>query len=145
MAILDRCTGPACPNCGCEDTTITVKPPPAGPPRVDSLGRQLPSTWWGSGKARCNFCHQAFFFREVEEPAQTPPLPAALPIPAEIDPLAGLAIEPLEATPEPQKAIPFGCCPKCGGKGLVKSVQGGFQYRKCKQCGENFKTVKPAK
>ena len=59
-ARLDRCQGPPCPNCGCEDAEILEQPKPAAD-----------KSWWRSGRAVCRNCDSVFSFKEVSEDQPT--------------------------------------------------------------------------
>lgn len=50
---LDRCDGPACPRCGCQDAEILAQPVPGQ------------ATWYGAGRARCKHCNLIFHFKET--------------------------------------------------------------------------------
>jgi len=125
MALLDKCTGPACPHCGCQDAEIIRMPTGTG--------------WWdGTGKAWCRHCGKFFHFRKrqrfanaedqtsqpEQEETSTPPVEHQEPPP------------PSTRNGNPLK------CPHCGGRGLVKSTRKGIQHRKCRDCGHNYKTEK---
>jgi hypothetical protein len=129
--LLDKCDGPPCPRCGCQDVKILVEPRPAAAPAAFSgvePSRQAPTQWWPTGRAQCNHCRTRFSFREV-----APTIDAEPELPEESEP-----------QPSAQPAAPTKC-PQCAGSRFyVYRTKGAIQYRKCKDCkhlGEN-KTIK---
>jgi hypothetical protein len=126
-AVLDRCNGPPCPACGCQDSEILQWP-------NDGV------SWYATGRAKCRHCGTRFAFRPArakslqsdDEPAPTSPptIDHQEPPPLNTRPL-NLAADPT-------------VCPECGGKSPAKSTQGRKQYRKCSGCGHKFATIKPA-
>ena len=59
--------GPACPRCGCEDSTVIKQPD------------QTKSVWWGSGTAECNHCGQRYCFKpDWQPPAAERRIPAVV-------------------------------------------------------------------
>ena len=60
---LDRCDGPACPRCGCQDAEILAQPDA-------SQGH-----WYGAGRARCRHCNLIYHFKELPkfDVAASPP------------------------------------------------------------------------
>lgn len=67
---LDRCTGPACPRCGCQDAQILAQPDPSQ------------STWYGAGRAKCRHCAMVYHFKEVApaaSEASSPSTPTTAP------------------------------------------------------------------
>lgn len=116
--LLEKCSGPPCPRCGCQDVRILQEPPPEQ--------SQGPATWWAAGRAVCNHCRTKFAFRERP--------------PEELDPP-----DPLETVALPEPEPPATKCPKCGGRYHAYRTIGQVQYRKCKDCGHRGeKTVKKA-
>lgn len=122
LMALERCTGPACPRCGCQDCAILNEPSQAvgqqfinssDPEKVRAWGN---SPWWGAGKARCRHCLTEFTFREL---------------PGEPEP-----------DPEPERADDE--CPKCGAFFKQYTTKGRVQYRKCTNaaCGHKGKNPK---
>jgi len=119
---LQRATGPACPRCGCTDSEILQRPPEAAtaqqpfaiadPQKAAAWAR---SSWWQSGKARCNHCRNVFVFQEM--PASPPEV-------------ADQVIEQESQPAEPSRKATE--CPKCGGPFHVYKTRGQVQYRKCK-------------
>ncbi len=117
MLRLDRCDGPPCSRCGCQDVRIIQTPTGNG-------------SWWDSGRARCRHCGLVFSFREMPEPK----------------PLDILAEMPLLApethgteTPIEQAAV---VCEKCGGPMQITSTRKTIRYHKCQRCGWKTKTVR---
>ncbi len=102
--LLERCDGPECPRCGCQDAEILVEPPP-----------NPGSTWFARGRARCRHCNLRFSFREL--PGGATPEPEA-----EAD--HGCPTYPVKACPEcgsdrvlvtsTRRPIRHHKCPTCG-------------------------------
>ncbi len=120
MHYLDQADGPECPYCGCNDTTITQRPP-AGEKGVD--------WWFGFGQAKCNFCGRSFSVKELP-PESEPELPPA--------------------REEPPSSVPFVSvrCPACKSTNTIvtkspKPMPEGtikFRYHKCRACGNKFRS-----
>jgi transcriptional regulator NrdR family protein len=49
--LLQKCDGPSCPRCGCQDAEILASPGA--------------SKWFPSGRAVCRNCQSKFTFKEV--------------------------------------------------------------------------------
>lgn len=136
---LDRCAGPACPRCGCTDSEILQRPPEvaAGQPSFAIADPQKAaawarSSWWQSGKARCNHCRNVFSFSESDA--------------------SGGSVAPTGDTVDKASACesPAGAtrkiteCPNCGcGKYYADRTVGEVQYRKCRGCKHRGKTPTP--
>lgn len=120
-ARLERCEGPECPHCGCNQSEILQQPQPAGETR----------SWWGSGLARCGHCRATFHFQEM--PAVTTPES----IVEHQEPL-------IDRLPEVPVAVPYVtvCCPQCGSdQTRVTSTRRPIRRHKCKACEHRFKSV----
>lgn len=115
---LDRCTGPVCPHCGCQDAEILTQPHPTGQ-----------KSWWGAGTARCRHCGGQFHFKQAPEPLQ-PQVDHHEPI--------------VETRNGDGRAVPFVkmLCPKCGSDAVkVTSTRKPVRQHRCDSCGKTFKSV----
>jgi uncharacterized Zn finger protein len=117
MTILDRCDGPTCPACGCQQARVLREP------RTDAR------SWWGSGRARCGHCGRVFAFREVAEDPTMPP--AAAPDPAPPVP------EPAPTTT--RRLIDVITCQDCETRMRVVSTTKRVRYYRCPACGRTHK------
>jgi ribosomal protein S27E len=116
---LERCTGPACPRCGCQDAEILKRPDPES------------TTWWASGRARCNHCRREFAFKEI---------------PAEAADFVEGSSSPEESRPS-DMGVPFipVRCPDCHSTDVpVTSSRRPIRWHKCRVCGKTFKSVERA-
>lgn len=116
--ILEPCSGPPCPRCGCRDCKILQAPAAAAENQQFFIGGNTEHTakwnqspWWGSGKARCNHCGTHFSFRDDE-------------------PGADAAHED-----ECDSGDPPTKCPACGGGKYYVYSSKVKKYRKCRDCG----------
>lgn len=125
---LERCTGPACPNCGCEDAEILEQPKPSPDPKQGG--------WWGSGRAECNACGREFRFKELPKP----PEPPADPAPVFDEPANPVAV--LEPPQVEKRVVPVVKCPDCGGEMKITSSRKVVRYHKCPKCGQTAKTAR---
>lgn len=124
VGVLERCDGPPCPRCGCQDSKILQWPNDG-------------ASWYATGRAECRHCGTRFGFRparaarrqeDAESTVYPPEIDVQEPAPLSVRPI-GLAADPT-------------ACPQCGGKGLVYRTVDRQQYRKCGNCGNRFKTLK---
>ena len=144
---LERCTGPACPRCGCKDADILRDgtPQPTAQPPLAKRTR-----WWSDGQAICNHCNQPFYFTPPPlDHATPPPLTHAHPTldgVRDLTPTPDLMPDPSPPrTPEqlaagapatPQAIL----CPKCGSAAVrVYSTRPNVRYYRCKDCENRFK------
>jgi len=112
-----------CPRCGCLECVVVKKPPKES------------GTWWGGqGKARCAACFAVFTITAAAGATAQTALP---PVDTQSVPVVSTREEPHSV----EKKSPLNC-PKCGGRGLVRSTRKTVQYRKCKACGHNYQTEK---
>ena len=121
---LERCRGPTCPNCGCQDTRILVAP------RDEKHAR----SWWGSGKARCNYCSVVFYFQS--EPnngkqiqTQETPIDHQEPV--------------VESNSDRLPVVAYiqTRCPAChSARTRVSSTRRPIRWHKCRDCGHTFKS-----
>lgn len=131
---LNRCAGPPCPRCGCQDVRILQMPQSDG------------NTWYPSGRATCNHCHTRFAFRR-RDPSQ--PQQIEDPKPTELPPVAVQEFGPMSTRvdvgpPSVSIATDPTRCPVCGATAKAYSTKGRTQYRKCPDCGKRFKTLREA-
>lgn len=110
---LDRCDGPACPHCGCQDTEI------------DRRRRR-----WGaaSTRYRCRNCgttwHPTRWTAESAEPATAEPNGNG-----EVSAGGAVIYRPVR-------------CPECGSTDTkVTSTRRPVRHHKCRACGAAFKSV----
>lgn len=134
-ATLDRCAGPECPRCGCQQAEILQEPDP-------ELGTK---NWWGTGLARCQHCGMAFHFKPIDAPR----IPS--PDQSRVDPPR---CHPLTPSPQHPSTPPAGAgvryaattCPNCGStQTRVTSSprpvgQTKIRRHQCRECGEKFKS-----
>lgn len=124
-ARLERCEGPECPHCGCNQSEILREPQPEGETR----------SWWGSGLARCGHCGATFHFQELSQPTVPAPVVEHQ--------------EPVIETPaEEPVAVPYVTvtCPKCGSDQVrVTSTRRPIRRHKCRECQHTFKSVEARK
>lgn len=153
--MLEKCHGPACPRCGCQDAKILAEPPQRA--TLVSKAQQFYGTtsWFAGGRARCKHCGLTFSFRELPPPPEEPPEeprqtedertgesgqePAA-------DPLAGLAFVAETTVPQgiPPITYPVKACPECGSAEIrVTTKRGRVRHHKCRSCAASFKSVEP--
>lgn len=115
FARLDRCVGPACRRCGCQQATI-LREPVAGD-----------HSWWGTGTAKCSHCGLVFGIKaadlEVEQIAEAEPDPKPEPTPK---------IE--------QRTIAVVTCEWCNVAMKISSTRKTIRWHKCPQCGRTKKT-----
>jgi hypothetical protein len=116
---LERCDGPACPHCGCQDTELDRR-----------RGR-----WGGSSvRHRCRHCGATWYPRRwKKENGQPDGQPDRTPEPteqaSEISPGGAVIYRPLH-------------CPECGGTDTkITSTRRPVRHHKCRQCGASFKSV----
>jgi len=135
-ARLDRCNGPPCPHCGCEDVEIAPLPTPprrcpgqSGP--VESWYRQAQVRY---RRAQCRACYAEFYVEDIEqsEPViETPQLP-----PIEYQ---GVMLSP---APLDYKLVKVPICPVCRSENVrITSTREFLRHYKC-ECGETFKRAK---
>ncbi len=122
-ARLDRCAGPPCPNCGCEDAEILEQPKPAAD-----------KSWWRSGRAVCLHCLSEFRFKggpEVESWMQQPQIDHQEPIVETRGPNDdGLAVPYVKMS-----------CPACNSDAVrVTSTRRPIRQHKCSDCGHTFQS-----
>ncbi len=127
---LDRCMGPACPNCGCQDVELLREPIPDTPDK---------KSWFGSGLAECNHCHRQFHYKQLPDQPPEDRLPEeALPEEPEAELVA--------ADPDPPQieraVIPVVTCEDCDTKMKITTVKKHVRYHKCPKCGNTAKTAR---
>lgn len=122
--VLDRCSGPPCPRCGCQDSEILQWP-------------NNGESWYATGRARCRHCGTRFAFR----PARTQPRPTDEVSPVTSPEIAHQEPPPLSTRPIRVVSDPT-LCPQCGGKAKVASTRPGYRRMKCSACGHAFKIAK---
>lgn len=154
--MLDKCDGPACPRCGCQDAKILAEPPQQRAPLV-SKAQQFYGTasWFAGGRARCKHCGLTFSFRELPSSPEDPPEEPRQPEderqetgkrgqePA-ADPLAGLAFVAETTVPQgiPPVTYPVKACPECGSAEIrVATKRGRIRHHQCRACSARFKSV----
>jgi ribosomal protein S27E len=111
---LERCTGPACPHCGCQDAEILRQPNP------DT------ASWWADGRARCNHCGREFAFKELpQDNAEISEDTSEIERPADL----GVPFIPVR-------------CPDCRSDDVVvTSTRRPIRWHRCRKCGARFKSV----
>ena len=122
---LERCAGPACPKCGCEDAEILEEPKSPVPEG---------GSWWGSGRARCNNCRNVFHFKEI------PPAPVV-----EYQEPVVEHQEPILDSPGPAEFVTVHkpICPGCGSKQVrVTHSLPAFRRYQCRDCKRRFKRLR---
>lgn len=136
MGLLERCNGPECPRCGCQDAKILQAPAPGA------------KSWWAdSGRARCQHCGIVFSFREIA-PVETE---SGRPRAESGEPNAEKGTEPIPDSrspipdpPDPDRGIVYHVirCPICNSDQVrITRVARPVRYHKCKACQHNFKSV----
>jgi len=136
MSFLERCDGPVCPRCGCQDARILDPPAPRGP-----------RLWWGGqGRARCRHCGFGFYFRETAEAPPTAPTPSKreedIAMPA-VPEAAAIADPPFD----PDRGVVYHVlrCPLCGSDQVrITHTARPVRRHKCRACGHAFKSVERA-
>lgn len=121
--LLEKCDGPACPRCGCQDCDIRVSPKQEAKAGPDLVAKYGVNNWFATGRARCRNCALVFAFREVsaqamtnDEARMTNDLPKS--VPADV--------------PLP---FPVRQCPRCGSTNLkVTSTRKPLRHHKCLDC-----------
>lgn len=149
--LLERCNGPACPRCGCQDADVLVQP--ASDAQLRSLHPKLVETygtasWFSGGNARCKHCGLRFNFRALPEPPEEPEEPE-VPAASPADPLAGIVLAGTAPASVPQGipppiTYPVEACPGCQSPDVrVTTSRGRVRHHKCRACGAKFKSVEP--
>jgi len=148
--MLERCDGPECPRCGCQDSEILERPPSptaASDAMSEAQKHYGRTSWFDRGRARCGFCGLVFHFSEL--PADLPPAeipPPAIqsppvvetPIPPPVDYQAPVIETPRSGNGAP-KLRPI-ACPDCGSDSVrVTSTRATVRYYSCKACQYRFK------
>ncbi len=111
--MLDRCEGPACPRCGCQDAEILAKPNPGQ------------GAWYGAGRARCKHCQLIYHFKEIVTPAASG---------------ADLQQEPVRK--DPVREIPIVMCEQCKTEMKVAKTEGKVRRYRCAGCGRTAKRAR---
>lgn len=140
--IINRCDGPPCPRCGCQDCEVHNWP------------RDASQSWYASGRATCRHCGTFFAFRPaingqgpteagaLEDAAQAiaPPLMADA-YQATAAPCVDFQQPPPDSLRNKQDPT---ICPACGHTAKAYATKGRTQYRRCPECGNRFKTMREA-
>ncbi len=121
FATLERCDGPPCPRCGCQDVEILSYPPV----RTENGWR---GSWFDAGRAVCRHCRLQFTFRELP---QNEAVEAAEPI--------TLPIEPDLVAEHTIRVVQ---CSDCGIPMKATSTRKDVRYHKCPHCGKTAKTAR---
>jgi hypothetical protein len=138
LTFLSPCAGPACPQCGCRDATVTAKPQPGEGVILGPGGAVVKTgvSWRGSGRARCNHCGTVFSFQASDMAEATPGVTTPTPEPITT------ALPPNATAPMHVQIVPKMQCCKCGEMMNVTSTRKSIRYHKCPSCGTTAKTSK---
>jgi transposase-like protein len=119
MSLLSPITGPECPRCGCQDSSVIRR------------GVRWGQPW---SRRRCHNCGEAW--------ACNDPPPAA---PGDARLAAGDDAVPIDPPPpDPDRGVIYHVvrCPNCGSDHCkVTSTRRPVRYHRCDDCGHTFKSV----